>query len=102
MKNSYIELCNGGMVLKGIQDKVLSRVHKVSPSLDPRAQYTLKELYGKGRWAKLSAAERCIAENCMFDFAQLHNVMDVICTGFNKPALYKLSSAISIHIQPRR
>ena len=99
MKKSYIELSNGGLALNGIQYKVMNRVRKVAPGLDPRAQYTLGQLYGKKRWAKLSASERCLAENCMYDFARLHNVMDVICTCLNKPALYKLSSATSMHFQ---
>lgn len=99
MKNTYIELCEGGLVLKGIQDNVQKMVRKVAASLDPRAQYTLGQLYGKKRWSKLSAVERCLAENCMFNFARLHNVMDVACTALNKPSLYKLSSAKSMHFQ---
>jgi hypothetical protein len=99
MKNSYVELCNGGLTLKGIQDKVEKRVRKVAAGLDPRAQYTLGQLYGKKRWSKLSAAERCLAENCMLNFAQLHNVMDVASTGFDQTSLYKLSSAKSMQFQ---
>ena len=95
--NAYIELCEGGLVLKGIQAKVEKRVRKVVAGLDPRAQYTLGELYGKKRWSKLSAAERCLAENCMLDFARLHNVMDVASTGLHQTALYKLSSATLMH-----
>lgn len=99
MKKSYIELSNGGLALKGIQDKVEKIVRKVAAGLDPRAQYMLGQLYGKKKWAKLSAAERCLAENCMFDFARLHNVMDVIRTDFNQTSLYKLSSAKSMCFQ---
>lgn len=99
MKNTYIELSEGGLTLKGIQAKVEKRVRKVAAGLDPRAQYTLGELYGKKRWAKFSAAERCLAENCMFDFARLNNVMDVASTGLHQTALYKLSSAKSMHFQ---
>jgi hypothetical protein len=97
--NSYIELCNGGLTLKGIQAKVEQRVRTVAAGLDPRAQYTLGQLYGKKKWAKLSTAERCLAENCMLDFARLHNVMDVAYTNLDKAALYKLSSAKSMQFQ---
>ena len=97
--NAYIELCNGGLTLKGIQDKVEQRIRKVAAGLDSSAQYTLGQLYGKKRWAKLSAAERCLAENCMLDFARLHNVMDVASTGLHQTSLYKVSSAKSMHFQ---
>lgn len=102
MKSAYIELFNGGLVLKSIQDKLEKMIRKVAPTLDPNAQYTLKQLYGKQEWARLSAAERCIAENCMFDFARLHNVMDVVATGLHQTSLYKLSSAISIDFHPSK
>lgn len=102
MKSSYIELFNGSLVLKSIQDKLEKMIRKVAPTLDPNAQYTLKQLYGKQEWARLSAAERCIAENCMFDFARLHNVMDVVATGLHQTSFYKLSSAISIDFHPSK
>lgn len=102
MKSSYIELFNGGLVLKSIQDKLEKMIRKVAPTLDPNAQYTLKQLFGKQEWARLSAAERCIAENCMLDFAQLHNEMDVVATGLHQAPLYKLSSALSVTIHPSK
>ena len=92
MKNSYIELCNGGLASAGIHNEVLRKVHKVTASLDPEMLYRLEDLLGKKAWAKLSAAERCVAENCMLHFALSQEVsMDYIGTGISNFALFKLA-----------
>jgi hypothetical protein len=92
MKNSYIELCNGGLASTDFYNEILRRVHEVTASLEPEILYRLEDLYGEKAWGKLSAAERCVAENCMRHFALSQEVsMDYIGTGISNFALFKLA-----------
>jgi hypothetical protein len=92
MKETYIELCNGGLASKHLHDDVRNKVHEVTSRLDPHKIYKLKDLYGKKSWGKLSVAERCVAENCMVDFALNQEVsLNYIGTSHNNFALYQLA-----------
>ena len=75
MKNSYIQLCNGGLATKRLHDQVLHAVEKVASRLDCEKLYKLKDLLGKKEWKKLSITERCVAENCLVEFALNQNVL---------------------------
>lgn len=92
MKNSYIELCNGGLAPADIHNEVLRKVHEITASLDPEKFYRLEDLLGQQVWEKLSDAERCVAENCMCHFALSQEVsLGYIGTGANYFALFKLA-----------
>lgn len=90
MTKSYQKLLADNVALNALRDKVLNRVHQVTSSLNAQKIYKLKDLYGKKRWEKLSAAERYIAEGCLCDFVHTKNVMlKYVGTSCNNHALFK-------------
>lgn len=92
MKKSKVILDEHAM--NDLGEHMMDIVEKTMPSLDPEKIYRLKDIYGKNKWAELTAVERAFSDDHLYDMLYYSDWGDLDCVGENHKnwSLYKVRS----------